>query len=292
MKLNLQELKRKLFFSDNELLRQTFRDDNVKDIPNVWRLAENMKHKNIKFIRRDPETNRLILKTAEGTYIATDSYFGILNEVFAYGLYEIDEKYFAEPFVVFDLGMNRAYASLFFAQHINCKKVYGYEPDPETFGFAEYNIALNNHLAEKIVAFDFGLGTDDAIVDFYKMPGRDGVNGMNPDSNYVISRKDKQKMQKTTVSVKSASNIINEILKNTNRMERIMLKIDVEGAEYDIFKDLCDNGIIEIFDMILGDIHDEIRPEFEKLKETHNLVHLTQGKIGHGFVFEKKGSWV
>jgi hypothetical protein len=49
--------------------------------------------------------------------------------------------------------------------------------------------------------------------------------------------------------------------------------------------------MIEKIDMILGEIHDGLRPEFEKLKETHNLVNLTRGNKLRSFVFEKKGVW-
>jgi FkbM family methyltransferase len=293
------KIKRKLFFEDAMTARMLFRDDNVSDIPDIHQLLFVMKNKYIKYVRRDPETKRLILKTKEGTYLSTDKFHYILQEVFGSGLYDVDDKYFSQPFVAFDLGMNRAYASLFFAQMPNCQKVFGYEPDPETYEFAKFNIELNPHLKSKIEPFSYGLGDKNATLDFYKIAGRDSVGCLNPSENKIIFQTvDKKNVNKISVPIKKASdefrNTINIINMGREGGEvKTILKIDVEGAEYDIFKSLYESGMVEKIDMIFGDLHDGLRPEFEKLKGTHNLVHLTrEGKNGcHGFILEKKGSW-
>ncbi|MDR0681585.1 MAG: FkbM family methyltransferase [Dysgonamonadaceae bacterium] len=289
----LLKVKRKLLFNDNNLFRLTFRDDNVKDIPNVWRLAEAMKTENIKYIRRCPKTNRLILKTPQGTYLATNSYFWVLSEIFCWSLYNIDNKYFdSSSFIVFDFGMNRAYASLFFAQHPNCKKIFGYEPDPETYKFAEYNIALNPHLAQKIEPFNFGLGRENKEMTLFKIFNRDGVNSLNPKLNATIASKNRRKMQTEKVLIKNTSDEVSSVLsRSRGEGKKIILKIDVEGAEYEIFDDLCTSGVIEVFDLIVGDVHNGLHLIMEQLSHTHNLVHRTNTNKIIGFIFEKKGSW-
>jgi FkbM family methyltransferase len=293
---NLLKIKRKLFFEDAMETRLLFRDDNVSDIPGIHQLLFVMKNKGIKYVRRDPETKRLILKTKEGTYLSIDKFHYILQEVFGNGLYDVDDKYFSQPFVVFDAGMNRAYASLFFAQMPNCQKVFGYEPDPETYEFAKFNIELNPHLKSKIETFSYGLGDKDATLDFYKVAGRDSVGCLNPSKNKIaFGTVDKNNVNKISVPIKKASDEFRNML-NISNIDwggvKTILKIDVEGAEYDIFKSLCESGMVEKIDVIFGDLHDGLRPEFEKLKETHNLVHLTNAKEKwsnvRGFIFEKK----
>jgi FkbM family methyltransferase len=288
----LLKLKRKLFFEDEMLTRQLFRDDDVGDIPNIHQLVSVMRNQGIKYIRRDPETNRIILKTKEGTYLATNKYFWILIEVFGRGLYDVDDKYLDKPFIVFDLGMNRAYASLFFAQHPNCQKIFGYEPDPEVFKFAKYNIELNRHLKSKIEPFNHGWGKDEALLNFYKVSGSDGIGCLDPSQNREHVKENA--CNKILVPIKKASDDFCSILNNSKIFEeevRIILKIDVEGAEYDIFKDLCEAGMISKIDLIIGDCHDGFNEQMERLKITHNLLHLTRGNLVHGFHFEKKGIW-
>jgi FkbM family methyltransferase len=300
--MNLHKLfacvKRKLFyFNDQEinLLSQVYRGDlSVKKIPDIHYLAEGMRNNHIRYIRRDPRSDRLILKTSEGTYLASDRYFWILYEVFCCHIYAMDNKYFdVYPFVVFDFGANRAYASLFFAQQPNCLKVFGYEPDKETFDFAQYNLSLNRLLAQKIELFNYGLGSENKTVDLYKIDGRDGISSLNPDLNAAISKQDKGKMQKKSINIKKVSEEVQRVINSYKDDDNLkfILKIDVEGAEYEIFEDLCENGIISKFDLIVGDSHHGLKPIEKSLEPDFELVHYSENNNCQGFLFEKKESW-
>jgi hypothetical protein len=101
-------------------------------------------------------------------------------------------------------------------------------------------------------------------------------------------------MQTEKVFIKNTSDEVSLMLKTSNLMGgggKIILKIDVEGAEYEIFDDLCTSGTIEVFDLIVGDVHNGLHPVMEQLSHTHNLVHRTNTHKVFGFIFEKKGSW-
>ena len=57
------------------------------------------------------------------------------------------------------------------------------------------------------------------------------------------------------VEVKKASEVISKIITENNINTKIILKIDVEGAEYDIMDDLITSEIINKIDVILGEGH-------------------------------------
>lgn len=284
-------VKRKLFFQDDLLISMLFRDDEgVKSVDRIWRLAEGMKFRGIKYIGRDPDEGWLILKTQQGTYLATDEHFGTLFEVFCQGCYDVDDKYFAHPFVMFDFGLNRAYSTLFFAQHPSCQKVFGYEPDKETFEFAKYNVALNPHLSPKIEIYNYGLGASDATANLFKIAGRDSISTIDLAQIKHFGKKDIAAMHAEPVTIKKSSDELKSRLKMVDG-NKIILKIDVEGAEYEIFDDLCESGMAVAFDLIIGEVHNGLQPIAKQLSATHTLIHATKSAPLTGFIFEKKNVW-
>jgi FkbM family methyltransferase len=281
-----------LFFFDRTrriALRIIFRGDtSINNIPDIIHLAEGMRVSGIKYIGRDYQTKRLILQTQDGLYLATDEYFWILDEIFCCKIYELDEKYLREPFVVFDLGMNRAYSSLFFAKNKNCLKVFGYEPDVATYEFALYNISLNPALSEKIETFNCGLASKNGTIDFFKITGRDGVNTIDPEKNSAIKKTDRKNMEKSVVSLKKASEEFKRILSSVDEKVKVFIKIDVEGAEYDILEDLFNDPICDRIDMIIGESHAGLQPIINRLKP-HKFILQYYSGANHceGFMFLK-----
>ena len=76
--------------------------------------------------------------------------------------------------------------------------------------------------------------------------------------------------------VKSSSFLI-KIINDHNITNRIILKIDVEGAEYDIFENLInDSNILDQIDIIIGESHMGLQP----------IIDFLEPK---GFYLEKKG---
>jgi FkbM family methyltransferase len=226
-------------------------------------LASAMYRNGIRYIRRDPKTGRVILKTSDNLYVAIDNYWAIFHEVFCAKIYELEDKYTNKPFALFDLGMNRAYTSLYFSTFDNCKVIYGYEPHPETFAFARYNINLNkeylNDKGIKVNIFEYGLGDKDATLQLLSISGRDGVSTVEGCQNSAVA--DNSKAQSINVKICSVSTEFEKRFAEINDQGlRKILKIDVEGAEYGIFEELCRTGQIKQFDLIIGDSHNGIEP--------------------------------
>jgi FkbM family methyltransferase len=285
-------IERQLLYFDKAkrmALMMIFRGDTkINNIPDITHLAEGMRVSGIKYIGRDYQTKRLILRTQDGLYLSTDEYFWILYEVFCCKIYELDEKYLFNPFVVFDLGMNRAYSSLFFAKNKNCLKVFGYEPDVTTYEFALDNISLNPALSEKIETFNYGLASKNGTIDFFKIAGRDGISTTYPEKNNAIKKADRKNMEKSVVSLKKASEEFKRALSSMDEKVKVIVKIDVEGAEYDILEDLFNDPVCERIDMIVGDSHAGLQPIIDRLKP-HKFILQYYSEANHceGFMFLK-----
>jgi len=169
--------------------------------------------------------------------------------------------------VVFDLGMNHAYASLYFAEQKWCKQVFAFELEENTYKIAQKVVSLNQLLRDKITMFNFGLGKTEGHVKTYQIPKRDGITTVN--KNFLVRFAPEMIEQIIEVEnlIKKASTILKEIVKKNNVIH-IVLKIDVEGAEYDIFEDIINEypELLDKVDVIIGEAHSGLDPLVNSLK--------------------------
>ena len=247
---------------------------------------------NIDLISYSPEENTLLLKTNEGIILSTNNHVYTIMELYGLNEYMIPILYKFDDFVVFDIGMNRGYATLKFANFDNCSAVYGFEIDQLTYSKALDNISLNPHLSDKITTFNFGLSDIDEIVDLYYYDGFDGLNTMMHDflesSSALRHYKDKVDVKK--VEVKKVSKIIREILLEGDIKSKIVLKVDTEGAEYKIIGDLIYSGLIEKIDVIVGEGHIFSNNDFKEdlLNLGFKIVKFDMDEATYDFAFVKE----
>jgi len=168
----------------------------------------------------------------------------------------------AEGYTVFDIGANRGYASVFLANNSWCKKVYSFEPNLEVFNDLCTNLKLNPTLKEKIVPFNVGLSDKTSIVNFFLFNGRDDLSTTSKDFIDDILGESKTKVITNSIVVNKASEILKSIIQNDNITDNIILKVDVEGSEYEIFKDLFENypEIFKKTEFVLAEAHNTIIP--------------------------------
>ena len=212
---------------------------------------------NIKFLSYSPAENKILLQTKEGIILGTNNRFYTIKEVIGFDGYSVPQLYQFKEFVVFDIGMNRGYASLRFAEFENCAAVYGFEIDDDTYNKAIYNINLNTPLSKKIKPYNFGLSNVNKKKKLYYLEGADGLNTLKKefiDIQYEL-KDNKEKIQTKFVEVKNASEIIGNIIKKDKISSNIVLKIDTEGSEYDILDELINSGLINKIDLIIGEGH-------------------------------------
>ena len=274
---------RKYFFNGYE--------DLIKPYMNTDFLFNICYFNNIQFLSFSPKENRLLLKSNDNIIFSTNNHFWTIMEVYGLNEYSIPQLYSFDDFVVIDIGMNRAYATLKFANYENCSAVYGFEIDKSTYDIALYNINLNPKIKHKITPYNIGLSDCDEFVDLYYIDGFDGLNTMIPEfANIHPDLKVKKDVIKTKrVEVKKTTPIINEIISKINSNSKIVLKIDTEGAEYKIIGDLIDSGLISKFDVIMGEGHifsdDNIKNQLVNIG--FNVVILNESDLTYSFALVK-----
>jgi len=175
----------------------------------------------------------------------------ILNEIFISGVYNYLTT---EPFVLFDIGMNVAYSSLFFAAIPECLAVYSFEPFQQTFDQAVHNISLNPEAAKKIHPFNYGLGKDNRqmTVAYDKdIKGNMGINGI---PGYLD--RDLTAATEEQIILKDAAAVISGLISELGTARpNLVVKMDCEGSEYDILESVGDAGLLKAFSVIMMEWH-------------------------------------
>ncbi|MDR0220173.1 MAG: FkbM family methyltransferase [Lachnospiraceae bacterium] len=155
-------------------------------------------------------------------------------------------------YIVIDIGMNIGAASLYYASFPNVKKVYSYELFESTYQMALANFALNPHISSKIAAHPFGIGGGGSKSLTLKRTANTIVGNM---FNLISTTDLTERPQDAAVcTVKGASETLREAI-SSHPEEKLIMKIDCEGAEWEIFDDLSQSGLLANFSLIVGEWH-------------------------------------
>lgn len=179
----------------------------------------------------------------------TEEDYFILTEIYYNQSYNFD---FRERTVVIDIGMNIGAASLFFACRHAVEHVYGFEPFTTTYALAQDNFRRNPTLGAKITAHNFGLShrnSTESLPYIEERKGNLGVNGMP--NNFTPAKND---VRIETIELREATTALRPIL-DAHPNSAIALKVDCEGAEYDIISNLAASGILERFSPVMIEWH-------------------------------------
>lgn len=204
--------------------------------------------------------------------VASLSNMAVLYEIFIEKIYTIDTN--QEDLVVIDIGMNVGVASLYFAQQSYIKKVYGYEPFPETFAEACLNVSANPNVENKIKLINKGVSNvnETRAIPLFES-GLLSASTIEQKNDY--GKKIGQVIQVELVSIKE----VFEIVLTENPQSKILLKLDCEGEEYVIFEMLknttyLDNvvvGIIEWHEKGAGGIEKVLVSNQFELTHQHHV---------------------
>lgn len=282
-------------FTDNfsEFKRYFFKDEeeNLKKFLNTEDLFKLCYFNDIDFLSFSPAENKLLLKDKFGTILATNNRYYNILEVIAYDSYSVPQLYEFDDFVVFDIGMNRGYSSLRFAEFDNCSMVYGFEIDDVTYDKAVYHKKLNPQLADKLKLHNFGISNKNSKEELYFLKGADTLSTLEPDFVDIEFqlKAAKDKVETKLVEVRRASEVIEHIIERDNIKSKIVLKIDTEGSEYKIIDDLIQSNTINRVDLILGEGHkfcdDDIGLKLENAG--FKLIKRTDFDIVYNFAYVK-----
>jgi len=162
----------------------------------------------------------------------------IINEIYFEQCYNINIPP-SDELVIVDMGMNVGLASLFFANLQQVKMVYAYEPFEPTYHQALENIKNAPSFSQKIIPHAYGLGNEEREINVPYNPQNSGTNVS------VLSVTEEQKSKhEITLTIKNAAIEIKSIVEK-HPTAKVILKIDTEGAEYEIFESLFSEKLPE-----------------------------------------------
>lgn len=162
--------------------------------------------------------------------------------------------------IVIDVGMNIGDSTLYFLKKEKVKRVYAFEPIKETYYRAVEN--LGEYIdTEKLSVFNVGLSDiteKRKILCNVKMScGQSTIVSTNEDAIATYSKwgliAENENIEEI-IDVKKSSEIVKEICL-ANEGCKIILKMDCEGEEFAIIKDLYDNDILKMIDFIMLEWH-------------------------------------
>jgi FkbM family methyltransferase len=163
----------------------------------------------------------------------------IFQEVFINHEYNIS---FGDlPTVVIDIGANVGFASLFFAGYKNVERIYSFELMPPTYECALFNMKNNPEYSKKVQLFNYGLGDMNREIYLNDATSSGGISAFHIKGNIKCI-------------IKRASEILQPIF-DENKDKKILMKVDTEGSEFEILKDLDESGLIKQCDAIIGEWH-------------------------------------
>jgi len=171
------------------------------------------------------------------------------NEIFYEGLYNIKIN---KASIVFDVGANVGIASLFFSKLPFIEKVIAFEPFPSSYHQAIQNLALNN--SHKIEVLNFGLSNEEKEISVPNVA--DGFMGASTTEFFIEEQKKIFDLpaSKINIILKKASVFFKQKMDENEDVDYI-LKLDCEGAEYEIIYDLNENNLLKKFSVIIVEWH-------------------------------------
>lgn len=123
--------------------------------------------------------------------------------------------------VIVDLGAQIGVFSVYAANQ-RSSKIYAFEPEPENFKTLEQNIALNE-FQDRIIPKQICVAATSGTTDFY----------IDESSSRSGGRYKSLKQSTTAITVETST--LDEIIAGIPEGDVDLIKVDIEGSEYDVF---------------------------------------------------------
>jgi len=178
----------------------------------------------------------------------------LVHEVFAGTPYLFRTQKRA-PFII-DCGANIGMATLFFKSIYPDAEILAFEPDPDAYRTLEWNLRVNGLAG--VVAVNKAVDDAGAAVPFYCDPSLPG-NGRNS----LVPQRMAGGAVRYVESVRLSGYLDREV---------DFLKIDVEGAEHAVFRDLSESGKLPLIRAMVIEYHHNIPGHRNALVEILSLL--------------------
>jgi FkbM family methyltransferase len=189
-----------------------------------------------------------------------------VHELFVINAYNL---LFERPTCIIDIGMNVALASLLFATKPFVEEVHAFEPFEATHKRGIANIELNPELALKITVNNFGLGDN--------VEGDVALNICDSSDSGGMSTLDREGGTLMRIPMRDAATALRPIIDSAKaRGLEVIVKIDCEGSEFDVFASLARSDLLK-----------EIRGfmvEWHRVFEGRDQEELVSPLLAGGFI--------
>lgn len=153
--------------------------------------------------------------------------------------YWLPEKF--EPRLILDIGANIGFTARYLAHRFPGATVHAFEPIPDNLALLAQNVAETG-----VLVHPFGLGTRSGSVEFRIHP----AHQWNPGA-YSIAREH----DSSDIRVRAEVRSVNDALSMIGKGPIDVIKIDVEGAEGEIFRAFPDD-VLASTTWIYGELHE------------------------------------
>lgn len=127
-----------------------------------------------------------------------------------------------EGAAILDFGANIGIFSIYAATTARNVKIYAYEPQPSFFKLMEENIHLNK-LDNTVSCFNVAIAGDDTDRELFQ-----------PNKNFFFPTLVPPESEKASTSMRVQCTTLSEVLDENDLAHVDLLKMDIEGAEYEI----------------------------------------------------------
>ncbi|MCU0642143.1 MAG: FkbM family methyltransferase [archaeon] len=200
--------------------------------------------------------------------------FQVVNEIYMNKIYHRYLNRLKHNSIVIDIGANIGVFSVLAAKQNSRVKVYSYEPFEENFLMLKENIALN-HLENQIKPFKLGIGGKKGARTLHLDEANTGGHSMYSGGSREV------KINLVTLT---------DVFRQNKIKECDFLKVDCEGAEYEIFYSTSPSVLKKIKTISL-EFHEEHGAgkavELAKFLWKHGFKVHVVGR-GLGFIYAEK----
>lgn len=177
----------------------------------------------------------------------------------SYGGFYVCPEFLNQNSIIYSLGIGEDISfDMAVIENHNCR-VFGFDPTPKSITW----VKQQQGLPAKFIFLEYGIADRSGLIDFYLPRNSEYVSGSFIKQNNVNDK------QKISVEMKSWQDIVNSL----GHKQIDVLKMDIEGAEYNIIDSVLESSVqinqilIEFHDRLFDDGKIKTMNAIKKLKD-------------------------
>ncbi len=205
------------------------------------------------------------------TFFCKEELKTLIKEIFSQRIYDI--KLDSKTPIIIDAGAHIGLSTIYFKEQYPQATILAFEPNPNTLPILEENIEMNS--LQNVQIYGIALGKKKCKREFYI--DSSGNCAFSTSSFNKNAWNGKQQTVPIEVEVHKLSEYINTDID--------LLKVDIEGAEEEVLKDLKQSGKIKYIKNIVVEYHPNKRKPLNKLlSEYFSDMEIETRELGEGLI--------